>query len=295
MTSFWGKKAPVLMGTILCLGLSGLQNSFATQETSPPTQNQLITNYDLYWKGIRVVTADSTLTIKPETYDHQMTWRTRGMLSWFVKGKTNANARGLLNANFSPQAEHYSSDGKWGKRTFERSVVYGTDGKGSLASITDPWGDENEREPVPEGLDVGPDPVTLALLLMKIPVDLGQDQDTLTLTSYDGIRSMAYDVTCKEALQPLRNTGHSTYRGLAKECIIKARQTGGFSTAPREEEEKDPREDHGMSLLFQKLVGENLYVPVQGTFTTRDGTLKLYLTAINKPIQEIEPEIKALP
>lgn len=286
MISFWRKKAPVFKSTIFLFGsLMVSQNGFAAQDAS---STQLISSYDLYWKGIRVVTADSTLSLTETTFNHQMTWRTRGMLRWFVKGKTNAQSSGALGDNFSPLVDTYSSNGKWGKRTFERTVNYDAGGSGTLISITDPWGEENEREPVPEGLDVGPDPVTLALLLMKVPTAINNNDNALTLTSYDGMRSMAYDITCNETLKPLRKTGHSPYRGAAKECIIKARQTGGFSKAPREEGEKDPRENHGMSLLFQKLSNKNLYIPIQGTFTTGNGTLKLYLTTTNQPLKEID-------
>jgi hypothetical protein len=282
MTSIWGKRVSVVRAAIIIFGLSFGQTSLALQETP----SQLITSYDLYWKGIRVVTADSDLTLTPDTYEHKMTWRTRGMLRWFVKGKTNAQSRGQLTGPFEPRTEHYSSDGKWGKRIFERTVSFDPTGRGTLVSITDPWGEENEREPMSEGLDVGPDPVTLAVLVLKAPL-AAKESEPLTLTSYDGIRAMAYDITCNTVLKPLRKTGHSPYRGTAKECILKARQTGGFSKAPREREEKNPRENHGMSLLLQKLEGSDVYIPIQGTFTTDNGTLKLYLTTINQPLEEI--------
>jgi Protein of unknown function (DUF3108) len=202
-----------------------------TTETTEITET-IEATYDIYWTGLRVFTAESTVSFDDESYTHLVNMRSRGMLKVFVDAEMSIASRGQRSAGQILPVE-YTSDSIWNDKIYARSVAFDESGHGQLTRNIVPQDDDDDgsyREAVPDDLAIGPDPLGLlaGIVLDHADAFTKTGESRVTFTSFDGVRSIEYEATCQLDENPLTPSGRSVYAGGAVRCSLDGRQTGGF-------------------------------------------------------------------
>jgi hypothetical protein len=145
--------------------------------------------YAFTWAGLEVGEFRAEVVERDGGYRAVWQGRTVGLVGTLFPFASEGASRGLRQdgvlrpGDFEGRSAWRDGGGFW-------RVVFGPDGRAERVEV--PPEDVAEREPVPEGLRVGPDPATLALTALAV----ARPQARLSATSFDGKRAVRYALAC---------------------------------------------------------------------------------------------------
>lgn len=215
--------------------------------------------YELSWNGIEVATAESELSRDPGGY--KLVWRgeTSGFLGLVYPFTSEAMSEGIRHGGGLTPVLHTGQSLRQ-EETNAWTVTF--DASGRAVRVEIPEDDRLERDPVPAELQVGPDPLSLALLALD-RVGPGVRQ---TGTAFDGRRVIRLDAACADAPEPLADIGPALL------CTVEGELVAGASRRWRERDQ--PREERPPARVWLTR-GEltDGWWPVLVEATTRWGTV----------------------
>lgn len=301
---------------------TAMPNELAVQSIN----DQLVLEHDLYWKGFHVVTLETTINLNGRTYQTEMSWRTRGILSVFVDGKTTATAMGEFDEAMNIFVDKYLSSGKWGDKEYIREIAYDDNGNPTIVQDINPWANDDdddeeaaerrkkrrdkrrnsrrktvvERIPVPEDLKANPDPISLALVTLLEPTrmikstKLASSDDAISpvsgreFHSYDGRRTLSYQLGCQGELDTLKKSSRSPHYGESYACTVTVNPTGGYrketviNTRTNEVIKTEGGEENTATLWYLPTQDGTYMIPIRGNVEMEQGEISLYLKSANK-------------
>ncbi|MFC7050817.1 DUF3108 domain-containing protein [Emcibacter nanhaiensis] len=246
---------------------------------------KLNATYHAYWGGFVVSTITSHVYLAKDSYKVEVSYKTRGLLSFFSEAESTTYAKGLINADGSMLPLLYKKQGHWGD-THYKHLLEREPGSGEPLTI----GIYNEdrkwvREPVPERFWTYVDPMTYMLGLFtenrQNIQTLGEGKDYVSDPVFDGSAAVQYSYNCP-TIENLPQNRKSLYDGNAIVCRFSERLLSGKIRGTREyEDKKESRDPQTFSLWVVPWKDLPFVVPVRGEFSTGWGTVKVYLSKLD--------------
>lgn len=285
----------------MVLGLF-LFSSATISQSQPDTL--LIASYDVHWKGLRIMTIDSRSEISDDHYSQAITMRTRGLLKLFVDGRIVASSEGRLGKNATLFPEKYESEGQWDEDYYLRRISYNSDGTPSEIVIDMPE-DWLDREPVPEELQHALDPLSLIIYAISDPWNLitnaandtRDENPSGQMTSFDGLQSMAYQLTCDATPGKVKKRRRTIYEGPAYLCIFTGQQTAGYLRDGDDDKnsDEDEIEIRTIQIWLVPTLDSGQFIPVIIEMKSSRGKIKIFLKEFNQELSlEYDGEIGRL-
>ncbi len=229
-------------------------------------------HYVAYAGGLRVIDVGVDIDLSPSDYRVGLTLRTVGFFGAFVPGLTTTDVSGeWAGQGVSPR--RYDSHGEWRGEHLSAVIDYLPTGPRVRELL--PAHDVDERDPVPEALQIGTvDTLSGMAALVRQIGRSGECAARMRL--FDGRRLS--DVESRSAgMQVLEATSRSVFKGPALRCDFEGRLLAGF---PRDEDHVRAARPKTGSAWFAQLVPGGPPLPVRITFETRFfGHATMYLAA----------------
>lgn len=254
--------------SVTCMALLAAAHAASAQ---PALQAQ----YATYAAGLHVAEVTAGFSLSRDAYRLNLSYHTTGMVSLFYSGHQESSVVGAWSGG-SARPMRFLGEGLWRGR--QRITDIGYDDGHPVVRQMVPLNDE-EREPVPEALQIGSID-TLSALMDLIRVVAATGRCEVSVRTYDGRRAteIAARTAGVEDLTPLRD---SPFGGTALRCDFQGRMLAGFLFSDNREREGRPL--HG-SAWIAKVVPNAPPVPVRMSFETRwFGDATMYLTSV-KPV-----------
>lgn len=254
-------------------------------------------SYKFYWNGFLVSQADTSATIAPESYDFALDFRMRGMAKLFANGRSKARVTGRMNGD-GPVPALYENSGRWDGKDYAQTMTFSSEGALVDQKLDWPekWLEEFKREPVPEDLQVGPDPASLVIKLISTPLGRATASDPMVVRSFDGDSVFDWDITCEPEPVMLEESGKSPFSGEAYECSFGGKLVAGEriltekqqkkaekrrrkaekrrAKGKKDEEEKPPK-------IWVQAFEDGAYIlPVRAEMSTGMGRVVMYLSSL---------------
>ena len=246
---------------------------------------KLQATYHAYWGGFVVSTITSQVYLAEDSYKVEVSYKTRGLLSFFSKAESTTYAKGLIDRDGYMLPLLYKKYGHWGD-THYKHVLEREAGSGEPLTI----GIYNEdkkwvREPVPERFWNYVDPMTYMLSLFtenrKNIQTMGQAEDYVSDPVFDGSAAVQYSYKCP-TIETLPQNRKSLYDGNAIVCKFTEKLLSGKIRGTREyEDKKESRDPRTFSLWVVPWKDLPFAVPVKGEFSTGWGRVKVYLSQLD--------------
>jgi hypothetical protein len=161
------------------------------------TEAPLTADYAVRWSGLEIGRFSTELRRTGERYHLAYQAWTSGPLRWVVDLQSDGWAAGRL-IDGAVRAEHFRGQSSWRDGAGHWRVTFAADG--SVTEIELDAATTADREPVPEALRRGPDPLSLMLLAMQA----ARAGEVLEGQSFDGRRAMRYSLACAAEKSPIR-------------------------------------------------------------------------------------------
>lgn len=234
--------------------------------------------YTIHWMGAQVASSALSLRLDESGYGLALTARTEGLLRTFVDARTRLEATGNgMAAQARPLV--YRTDTQVRREDVRRHVTFDAQGRATVIERTLPrkgWG--SQREPVPQALQAGPDPVAAMMRLFADP-----PASQLSLRAFDGVQSTEYRYRCMAQTEMLPVSPHTAYAGPTRRCflsfeVIAGRAIDEEASEARERERQRPP----ATLWIAPVRGSSLWVPVRFEQKGRLGTVTGYLASFGE-------------
>ncbi|WP_417318427.1 DUF3108 domain-containing protein [Emcibacter sp.] len=274
------------MRLLLCLtivSLSFLPGFSRAEETYEKFKLQA--TYHAYWAGFVVSTITSEVYLSRDSYKVEVSYKTRGLLSFFSKAESTTYAKGKIDDEgyFLPLI--YKKQGYWGS-THYKHVLEREPESGEALTI----GIYNEdrkwvREPVPEKFWNYVDPLTYMLNLFtenRANIQtMTRDKKYVSDPVFDGSAAVEYSYSCP-TIETLPQNRKSLYTGDAIVCGFTERLLSGKIKGKREyEDKKESTEPQTFKLWVVPWKDLPFVIPVKGEFPTGWGTVTVYLSQLD--------------
>lgn len=258
---------------------------------------QLEAEYKFYWKGLLVSSAETQLKMTDETYDFALNFRMRGIAKLFANGRSKARVSGRLDDD-SVMPLIYETDGRWDGEDFAKTMTFDREGALIDQKLDWPekWLTEFKREPVPDNLKRGPDPASLVVKLIGIPLAQTTGDTPYRVRSFDGDSVFEYGITCQPEPVVLEKSSHSPYSGEAYECGFDGKLVAGKRILTEKQKKKaekrrrkaEKRRAKGKEdpekppkLWVQAFEDGTYLLPVRAEVSTDMGKVRMYLSTLN--------------
>lgn len=203
---------------------------------------RITASYSFLWKGLLVSSVEAKADMKPDAYDLAINFRMRGLAKLFANGRSEVTSSGLLTDDGTVQPLHYRSEGRWDGEDYSRTMTFGDEGVLQTLEQDWPekWLEKYPREEVPEELRRGPDPASLAMMILKARVpEPGAEGPMVTrVQAFDGDSVFEYLVSCGTEQVELEPSRHSDHAGRAYECTLDGNLVAGRRILTEKEKEK---------------------------------------------------------
>jgi len=196
-----------------------------------------------------------------------------GVVAWFVDGRSTAIAEGGFDPDGGVKAERLSVDAMWNDEPRSYAIRFGDDGRLTEARF-DPPIDVSEREPVPDALRFGPDPLSVVVAAAR---SLPDDAADRSITTYDGKRAMRFGWRCGDAPERIET---DVYAGAVFECAVEGEQIGGFH---RKYSSNNLQASRPARVWLAPVDGGRFYAPVKLMMDTQYGALVANMTRVGPP------------
>lgn len=251
---------------------AALVGCFLPWATLAQTTASLHASYETYAAGLQVAAVDSGITIGPKGYDMSLAFQTTGMVGFFMSGHQVDHVSGLFQGKRAVPSR-FIGQGQWRGTERVAEIDY-QQGKPVVRQLQPP--NENEREPVPDPLQVSSiDTLSALMELVHTVAETGRCETAVR--TYDGRRAVAIEAHTVgfETLEP---TGRSSFAGKALHCDFSGHMLAGFKFD--DDRARDGRPMHGSAWLAPVVAG-GPPLPVRMAFETKwFGDATMYLTRI---------------
>lgn len=251
--------------------------------------------YKFYWNGLLVSEANTSATIGDDAYDFALDFRMRGVAKLFANGRSQARVEGAIQ-NGAPIPVRYENSGRWDGKDYAQTMTF--DAAGSLIENKldwpKKWLEEFKREPVPEDMQVGPDPASIVIALIQQSLADVTGESPYVVRSFDGDSVFDWDVSCSAETVDLEPSGKSEFSGAAHECgfggtlvagkrILTEKQKKKAEKRRRKEEKrrakgKEVDEPKPPKIWVQSFDDGAYLLPVRAEVSTGMGRVTMYLT-----------------
>lgn len=251
--------------------------------------------YKFYWNGLLVSEANTSATIADEAYDFALDFRMRGVAKLFANGRSSARVEGALQDG-APIPLKYENYGRWDGKDYAQTMTFDATGSMLENKLEWPkkWLEEFKREPVPEDLQVGPDPASIVIALIQRSLSDVTGDAPYVVRSFDGDSVFDWDVSCSADSVDLEPSGKSPFAGAAYECgfggtlvagerILTEKQKKKAEKRRRKEEKrrakgKEVDEPKPPKIWVQSFEDGAYLLPVRAEVSTGMGRVTMYLT-----------------
>lgn len=252
--------------------------------------------YKFYWKGILVSQADTSATLSPEKYDLEIDFRMRGIAKLFANGRSSVRVKGRLD-DTGPVPALYETDGRWDGDDYAQTMTFDSDGALVEQKLDWPekWLEESKREPVPDDMQVGPDPASLVVKLISMPLENVTSNEGVVVRSFDGDSVFDWGITCLPDPVELDESGKSPFSGEAYECgfdgelvagkrILTEKQKKKAEKRRKKEEKRRAKgkveEEKPPKMWVQSFMDGAYILPVRAEVSTGMGRVVMYLSSL---------------
>lgn len=236
-------------------------------------------NYEVYFGGLHVLSAESEFTPGLESYDLITRARTRGILDVFFDWHGVSRSAGRFEGDRALPDLH-TNHGWRGER--QRSVVleYGPDGQVRSADI-EPAPDPDEVTELPEDAGLGTvDPLTVVAQLSRAVALVGRCEGDFAV--YDGRRRYDLRIT-DQGTESLPRTDYSIFSGEAMRCGVEYAMLGG----QRKDPSKYARTARERVVYVARPLEGGPALPVALKVETDFGTLMAHITGVQADVGTI--------
>lgn len=270
--------------------------------------------YDVYWKGFRIVTGNIDMKLQAESYDVTMDFYPRGMAKLFMSGRTDVTAHGLvIPENQKVSSRDWRTVGRWNKKDSKRHISFNEEGSAQQIDIELPEDeDEYPLKPISDEYRRGIDPMSLFVSVLREPwVNITPDNTAAHSFSQqviDGQYVQKVTMNCAPEPSVLRyKKGRSPYGGDAIKCTVDFKILDGFvdvdnltekqriryekqqkksakrkvkkekKAAAMRKKGKEPKKDENMLIWFQYFESDEMYVPIRAELNGSGGDVSIYL------------------
>lgn len=240
-------------------------------------QDRVFASYAIDWQGLHIGAFDARLLTEPGRYELSFEARTEGLIGWLFPFVSRGSSMGTRTAG-EIMPERFQGDSAWRDNT--RLWVVAFDEGGRAVEIDAPEDDEHDRDPVPEALQVAPDP--LALLLRAIVTAAPGVQ--LSGNSFDGRRVISSELDCAPTMVALADVPPGAAAAAEREalaCTVAGHLVAGGSRRWREREEGADEEHKPATVWLSEGIVEGSLWPVRVVGESRYGTVTARLVALN--------------
>ncbi|MBO6505278.1 MAG: DUF3108 domain-containing protein [Kordiimonadaceae bacterium] len=257
--------------------------------------DKITATYKFYWNGLLVSEANTSATIADEAYDFALDFRMRGVAKLFANGRSSARVEGALQDG-APIPLKYENYGRWDGKDYAQTMTFDADGGMVENKLEWPkkWLEEFKREPVPEDLQVGPDPASIVIALIQRSLSDVTGDAPYVVRSFDGDSVFDWDVSCSAESIDLEPSGKSPFAGAAYECgfggtlvagerILTEKQKKKAEKRRRKEEKRRAKgkkvdEPKPPKIWVQSFEDGAYLLPVRAEVSTGMGRVTMYLT-----------------
>jgi hypothetical protein len=259
--------------------LAGLLSA-APQARAEP----LAAAYEITWNGMTIGAFATELVTGPERYRFTYKARTTGWLGWLFPFSSEGWSEGEVR-DLRARSERYRVQSRWHDGGSDYGVRFGPDGRALEVEVA---ADElADRDPVPAVLQVGPDPLALALEAFA-RVAPGA---ALSGASFDGKRALGFEVACAEDLVVADPAPDGAAQAAAPSlggeplvaCRIDGRLLAGASRRWRSRE-ADDADREPVTVWLSRAVLVDRFWPVRVETGTRFGTVIARLVMLEPPV-----------
>lgn len=278
--------------------LSGLVlGAVAAASTGVTAGDKLQAQYKFYWGALLVSEANSSATIDSEAYEFAVDFRIRGMAKLFANGYSNARAEGRM-ADGAPVPTLYENSGRWDGENYAQTMTFDSTGLMLDQQLDWPekWLEESKREPVPADMQKGPDPASMVVKLISMPLARATASEPMVVRSFDGDTVFDWDITCLPDPVMLEPSGKSPFSGEAYECSFGGELVAGKRILTEKQQKKAEKRrrkaekrrakgkenDEKPPKLWVQVFEDGAYIlPVRAEVSTGMGRVKMYLSSLD--------------
>jgi hypothetical protein len=230
-------------------------------------------DYELYYKGLRALTARFDLELGPKDYRISVDAETAGLVSVFVSWRNRSMSTGeVTDQGIEPR--YHRQSGTW--RGGTRSVTLSFDPQRQVAVEVEPPPKEDDRDPVPQELTMSTVDLLSAIVGVQHAVASGRGC-TGSWPVFDGRRR--YDVSVEEiGTVHMAADDRSSYAGQAVRCRATYTQLAGSSHEPEAPRRKLTALDLWLAPVGQSSHPVLVQMRAEGSF----GVATLYLREITR-------------
>ncbi|MEM6490449.1 MAG: DUF3108 domain-containing protein [Pseudomonadota bacterium] len=229
--------------------------------------------FEVFVGGLRVARLESETAIDDARYRQSIAFETAGVLSWFVDGQSQLLAEGGFDDNGAIRAERFANEAVWNDEERSTSVRFDDEGRVTASSFNPPL-DTTEREPVPEDLRRGPDPLSVVIAAATSLSDIGADK---TMDTFDGKRALRFGWRCDPETETMET---DAYAGPVVECAVEGEQVAGFHRKYSSSNFQSPRPAR---LWLAPVDDGRFHAPVKLLMQTQYGGLVANMTRVGPP------------
>ncbi len=236
----------------------------------------LLASYTVRWSGIEVGRFSTELRRTGERYHLAYYAQTSGPLSWVADFASEGWATGRLRDG-TVRTEHFRGQSRWRDGEGYWRVSFLEDGRTSELELDEAT--RADREPVPEPLRRGPDPLSLMLEAMN-QVAAGR---VLEGRTFDGRRALHYSMSCETERSPIQPAalGAATHDALV--CAADGELLAGRSKRWSDNADGRTRERTPPRIWLVPEIGGMPHWPVRIEAESRWGTVTIELDSFTDP------------
>ncbi len=243
-------------------------------------EGPLRATYAVRWGGIEIGRFSTELRrsegLTGESYHLAYQARTSGPLRWVVGLESDGWAAGQL-VDGVVRPEHFRGQSSWRDGEGYWRVSFDADGLAREVELDAATRDD--REPVPEALRRGPDPLSLMLEAMQ----LAAAGAILEGRSFDGRRAMRYSLACAAEPSPIQPAALGAAARDALVCTADGELVAGRSKRWGERADEQTRERSPVRVWLVPELGGMPHWPVRIEATSRWGTVTVELETFSDP------------
>jgi hypothetical protein len=243
--------------------------------TSHAQADRLSAGYAIEWQGLPIGAFETEVWNGEGSYRITYRARTTGFLGWLWPFSSQGSSEGSLAAT-RPLPEYYEVTSRRRDESERWAVRFGADGR--VVDVEIAAEELAEREPVPAGLQVAPDPLALALAAI---VDAAPGAK-LTGASFDGKRVLQLRGSCAEELVVLADVPPGAAAAAEREALACTVDGDVIAGASRRWQGRTMRDEdrEPVAVWLGRGILENAFWPVRVEAQTRYGTVTVRLVNV---------------
>jgi hypothetical protein len=240
------------------------------------TGEPLEADYVVRWSGIEIGRFTTELRRNAERYHLAYRARTSGPLRWLVGLESDGWAIGRL-VDGGVEAEHFRGESSWRTGNGSWRISFAEDGRAT--EVTVDAATRADREPVPEPLRRGPDPLSLMLGAMQA----ASAGEVVEGYSFDGRRAVRYTLSCGTEASPIQPVALGATPRDALACSADGELVAGRSKRWGDRVDAENRDREPVRIWLVPELGGMPHWPVRIEAESSWGTVTVELERFTDP------------